>query len=263
MQSVRDAYYFISDVHLGIRGSENSRIQEYILLKFLDSISANAKEIYIAGDLFDAWIEYRQVVPKGYYKLFTKISDLRQQGVEIYYLAGNHDFWRGTYFKEEFGIDIKHEHIEKLIEGKSFYIHHGDGLAYKDTGYKILKAILRSRVSQFFYSLLHPDFGLWLAKKTSGSSRKHTEKKDYSERDGMRDFGIKKINEGFNFVIMGHRHKPLIINADKGYYINLGDWITNFSYGLYQNGIFRLKKFYDIDTSEIINEDIPETKIQT
>lgn len=254
---MRDAYYFISDVHLGLESKEKEKLKEKVLLQFFDDIKLDAKELFIVGDLFDYWIEYKHVVPKGHYRTLSKISELIEAGVKITYLAGNHDFWRGDYFKEEFGIEISDKPIEKTIEGKKFYIHHGDGLAYNDTGYKILKKILRNKGSQFFYSLLHPNMGISLAKRTSHKSRGYTSKKDYTEKDGMRDFALIKCDEGFDYVLMGHRHLPLKINSKESpdrFYINLGDWMFNYTYGVFKNGKMELKRYYDIKTNEFINE---------
>jgi len=249
---MRDIYYFISDVHLGIKSNISVKEQESILLNFLDEIKKDAKELIIVGDLFDCWIEYKQVVPKGFYRFLAKTDELINEGVKITYLSGNHDFWYGTYFKDEFGIDIIHNPISREIEGKKFYIHHGDGLAYKDTGYKILKVILRSKVSQFFYSLLHPDIGIWLAKKSSSSSREYTGKKNFSPRDGLQDYAVKKFEEGYDYVLMGHRHYGYTYKEKNGTYVNLGDWVTIFSYGELRNGEFKLKKFYDKNKKQII-----------
>ncbi len=242
---MRGAYYFFSDVHLGLESPEIEKLKESKLTEFLQSIRKDAKEIFIVGDLFDCWIEYKYVVPKGYYRLFTKISELTESGVKINYIAGNHDFWKGGFFKDEFGIEICHTHIEREIGGKKFFIHHGDGFAHNDTGYRILKKILRNKFSQRLYSLIHPNIGIRLAKGTSETSRKHTSIKDYSEKDGLKDRAFEMLESGFDFVIMGHRHKPKMLEHANGYYINLGDWIDNFSYGVYKEGKFELKKYYD------------------
>jgi len=251
-------YYFISDIHLGMKDKEFNKLQEKILVNFLEDIIQDARELFIVGDLFDCWIEYKQVVPKGFYRFFTALSDLSENGVSINYLSGNHDFWKGKYFKEEFGFEIIFENIIREIDCKKFYISHGDGLAYNDTGYKILKKILRNKVSQKLYSYLHPDFGIWLAKKSSSSSRIYTNVKDYSERDGLRDFAVKKLQEGFDYAIMGHRHKAKVEEHNNSYYINLGDWINNFNYGVYEKGNFRLMKYYDLDEKKIVNQDLTE-----
>jgi UDP-2,3-diacylglucosamine hydrolase len=238
---MRDAYYFFSDVHLGLESEEKEKEKEKRVVKFLDDIKDNAKEVFIVGDLFDCWIEYDEVVPRGYYRLFSKISELVEAGVKFHYLAGNHDFWKGNYFKKEFDIDINFSHIETILEGKNFFIHHGDGFVNRDSGYRILKKVLRNKLSQFLYSWIHPDIGIKLARKTSKTSRIHTNRKDYSLKDGLRDSALSKIDEGYDYVIMGHRHDPQMIKHNKGYYINLGDWIKNNSYGVYRNGEFELK----------------------
>ncbi|MEO8446148.1 MAG: UDP-2,3-diacylglucosamine diphosphatase [bacterium] len=240
-----DAYYFFSDVHLGLESIEKERLKESKLIEFLSEASRDAKEIFIVGDLFDCWIEYKQVVPKGYFRLFTKISELTELGIKINYIAGNHDFWKGDFFREQFGIEICHTHIEREIHGKKFFIHHGDGFAHNDAGYRVLKKILRSRVSQKLYSLIHPDIGIKIAKGTSETSRNHTSTKDYSETDGMKEFATKKIEEGFDYVIMGHRHTPQMSLIQKGHYINLGDWIEHFTYGVFKDKTFELKTFYN------------------
>lgn len=246
MSSLKDAYYFFSDVHLGLENPEKEKLKERKLIEFLDIAQEDALEIFIVGDLFDCWIEYKHVVPRGYYKLLTKISEVTSRGVKINYIAGNHDFWKGNYFKDEFGIEICHSHIEREIEGKKFYIHHGDGFAYNDLGYRILKKVLRSRLSQKLYSVIHPDIGIRLAQGTSATSRNRTNEKDYSERDGMKDFAFGKIEEGFDYIVMGHRHNPQLTEHKGGYYINLGDWIDYFTYGIFKNNKFELKTFYDL-----------------
>jgi len=253
---MNSGYYFISDVHLNLKGFEAEKIQEQILIDFFDYVKTDAAEIFIVGDLFDFWIEYKYVVPKGYYKLFTKISEVVNKNIKITYLAGNHDFWRGTYFSDEFGITIIDKNLERQINGKKFFISHGDGLAYKDTGYRIMKKILRNKISQKLYSVIHPDLGIWLAKRTSSTSRTYTGQKDYSRRDGLKDFAVKKIASGFDFVIMGHRHKPLKVEDNGSYYINLGDWIDDFSYGLFKGEEFKLMKFFDLERKEVVNEEI-------
>lgn len=249
---MKDIYYFISDVHLGVKSPTGIREQETILLDFLEEIRKDAKELIIVGDLFDCWIEYKQVVPKGFYRFFAKLDDMLKEGLKVTYLSGNHDFWYGNYFKDEFGINIIHHPISKEIEGKKFYIHHGDGLAYKDTGYKILKKILRNKAAQFFYSLVHPDVGIWLAKKSSSSSREYTGKKNFSPKDGLQDYAVKKFSEGYDFVVMGHRHYAYTHREGNGLYMNLGDWVKLFTYGEFRNEEFKLKKFYDLEKKQII-----------
>ena len=214
----------------------------------------DAEKIFIVGDLFDCWLEYKEVVPKGFYRFFTKLSDIVEKGIEVIYLAGNHDFWRGNYFKEEFGIEMKLNPVIFMRDDKKFYLHHGDGLAYNDKGYLILRKILRNKFNQRLYSILHPDFGIKLARWTSSSSRVHSDKKDYSEKDGLRDFALKQIDSGFDYVLMGHRHNPLRVNHNNGVYINLGDWISNFTYAKYSDNELNLFRYFDTEKNKVVNE---------
>lgn len=253
-------YYFFSDVHLGFLGKDEEKQKERKLVSFLESIRLNAREIFIVGDLFDCWIEYRRAVPKGFYRTLAKLNEIVEQGINVNFFSGNHDFWLNTYLRDDVGLKLYSDSLETELDGKKFFITHGDGLSKGDTGYKIIKKILRSPVNQFLYSLVHPDIGLWLAQGSSKKSRLHTDDRQrvietYPESSktgshgsgGMRDFASGKIGEGTDFVVMGHIHKPQYIelknNGRVGYYITLGDWIKNFTYGLYSNGIFELKKF--------------------
>ncbi|CAN5606460.1 UDP-2,3-diacylglucosamine diphosphatase [soil metagenome] len=251
---MKNAYYFFSDVHLGMSSREEEKLKEKIFIKFLDTIREDAAEVFIVGDLFDYWIEYKNVIPKGYYRVFSKLADLIDDGIIITYLAGNHDFWNGKYFKDEFGIDINFEPIERILDDKKFFIHHGDGLAYKDTGYKILKKVLRNPLSQFLYRWVHPDIGIKLARSTSRTSRDHTHTKDYSENDGLRDFAKFKLSQGYDFILMGHRHNPESFKYGEGLYVNLGDWIDNFTYAKFQKGKFEFKRFYNKKNNDFTEE---------
>jgi UDP-2,3-diacylglucosamine hydrolase len=238
-------YYFFSDVHLGLKSKEIEKQKEKRLVKFLEAIADDAREIFIVGDLFDCWIEYRRVIPKGYFNLLSILNKISESGININFLSGNHDFWLNTYLRDEVGMKTFYEPIDIVLDGKRFFIAHGDGLAKGDTGYKILKKILRSRFNQFLYSLIHPDIGLYLAQGSSKTSRSHSSEVHESSNVAMKQFGFEKIKEGFDYVIMGHFHKPQKIKVLNGsgekYYITLGDWIDNNSYGVYINGVFDLK----------------------
>jgi len=222
--------YFISDVHLGLESRDREKAKEDRLLNFLDHVQIDASYLFIVGDLFDAWFEYRTVIPKGFHRLFTKLEDLTRKGVAIYYLAGNHDYWIRNFFSDELGMKTFHDAFDIMVNGKKIFIHHGDGLAQNDTGYRLLKIILRNRLSIWLYSWLHPDIGVALAKSSSKKSRNYTQTKDYGDSDGMMQFAKQKIDEGYDIVIMGHRHKPTSEKIGRGTYINLGDWITHNTY---------------------------------
>lgn len=235
-------YYFFSDVHLGLRSKEEEKQKERRVIDFLESIRSDAEKIFIVGDLFDCWIEYRRVVPKGYFRLLAKLNEIAESGIEIIFLSGNHDFWLNTYLRDEVGMQIFYEPVIFEKDGKKFFVAHGDGLGKGDLGYKIIKKILRSRLNQFLYSLIHPDIGIKLAQGSSKTSRQHTEDRAHGG-ENMREFAMMKLDEGFDYVIMGHYHRPQQIQppSGKGFYITLGDWIKNNSYGVYSNRNFELK----------------------
>lgn len=235
--------YFFSDVHLGLSSREEEQIKEARLIAFLDSVMVDATHLFIVGDLFDAWFEYKTVVPKGFHRTLTKLEDIVRKGITVHYLAGNHDYWMGKFFSEDLGMKVYHDPFDITLDGKKIYVHHGDGLALHDTGYRILKVILRNRVLIKLYTMLHPDLGLSLAKSSSKKSRHYTSSKDYGESDGMTIFAQQKIKEGFDAVIMGHRHHPSFQTIGNGIYINLGDWITHFTYAKLVNGEFEFKRW--------------------
>jgi UDP-2,3-diacylglucosamine hydrolase len=235
--------YFISDAHLGLGPKAEEREKETRILRWLDHVKPDAAQIYIVGDLFDAWFEYRTVVPKGFYRLFTKLEELTAAGIGIHYLAGNHDFWMRDFFSEELHVRTYRDPIAVTINRKKVCIHHGDGLAANDTGYRILKKVLRSRVNTWLYRWVHPDIGLALARSSSQKSRNHTAGKDYGEHDGMVEFARKKIAEGFDIVVMGHRHSPVRLELGSGVYVNLGDWISHNTYAEMDDGSIALKEW--------------------
>ncbi len=233
--------FFISDAHLGLGTKEEERAKERRLVDFLISLRSRARYLFIVGDLFDAWFEYRTVVPKGYYRLFTALEDLRNDGAEIHYLAGNHDFWVRDFFTTDLGIVMHREPWSLVIDGKRILLHHGDGLALNDRGYAILKPILRNPLSVWLYTWLHPDLGIPLARGSSQKSRQFTTAKHYGEEDGMRKYAADKIREGYDIVVMGHRHEPQRVDIGSGVYINLGDWITHNTYAELSGGAVELK----------------------
>ncbi|MFM7544441.1 MAG: UDP-2,3-diacylglucosamine diphosphatase [Ignavibacteria bacterium] len=222
--------YFISDIHLGLGTLIQQSEREKAFIDFLRSIEHDCESLYIIGDLFDFWFEYGTVIPKQFYQTLAELKRWTDNGKSITYLMGNHDFGHVSFFKQEFGITVHEDDLTCTIHGKSFYLSHGDGKAYNDTGYLILKRILRNPFSKFLFRLLHPDIGVGIASWASKGSRIHTDAKEFGEQsigDGLRDFAEKKIREsGFDFVIMGHKHKAEIISFDAGIYMNLGHWLS-------------------------------------
>ncbi len=222
------AYYLFSDAHLGAPHIPNEAERIEKILAFLDHVKASAKGLFIVGDLFDSWFEYRHAVPKRHFAILAKLYELRQGGVEIDYLAGNHE-WLGEYFRNEIGARIHHEGIHRDLCGYKCFITHGDGTAKPDIGYRILKRVIKHPLSIFLYRLLSPDVGIPLASYMSGTSRKlqgHEEK--WAEE--YRDFAASKLAEGYEVVLMGHTHQPKIEQSNGKTFINLGDWMTHFTY---------------------------------
>ncbi|RCK74580.1 MAG: UDP-2,3-diacylglucosamine diphosphatase [Ignavibacteriae bacterium] len=237
--------YFISDAHLGLADKNTEEKKEQMLINFFNMAALDASSIYILGDLFDAWFEYKTVIPKGFHRTIAKLDDLVKKNVKIHYLTGNHDFWMNNFFQEEIGINVHFDSYSFTHEGKKIFLHHGDGLSKKDIGYRILKKILRNSFNIKLYKLLHPDLGISLAKKFSHMSRKHSSDKKYIEMDELNDIVEKIINQGYDVVIMGHLHQPMQKKIGKGEFINLGDWISHFTYAVMQNGVIELKNWIE------------------
>lgn len=233
-------YLFISDQHLGLQTKEIEDKKERLLVKFLEYAEDNCDELFLVGDLFDYWFEYKRVYQKGFYRTLTALKDVAEKGIKIHYFIGNHDFLHRDFFTKEFGAVMYEGSLDVLLNGKRFYIAHGDGLVKNDIGYKILKVVLRNKFIQKMYSLLHPDIGIAIASKTSKTSREYTKKKDYGEIDGMLDVAKIKIDEGFDYVIFGHSHEKAFTKYNDGVYINLGSWIDNPCYGKFDSHGFEV-----------------------
>jgi len=234
--------YFFSDAHLGVGTKEEDRQKERALVRFLDLVRSDGDQLFIVGDLFDYWFEYRTVVPKGYVRLFSKLAELAEAGIQLTYLAGNHDFWLRDYFLDELGMKIERDPIERVIQGKRFYLHHGDGLLKNDTGYRILKRVLRNKTNIVLFSLVHPDLAARIARWSSQKSRQYTSKREF-EGDDMTKVAQQKIDEGFDFVVMGHNHVPCRRHIGSGVYVNLGDWVTGRTYAVFDGVSLELKNW--------------------
>jgi len=235
--------YFISDVHLGLGSRAEERAKEDLLLRFLDYALPTAAGLCIVGDLFDFWFEYGTVIPKGFHRTLSALQEYTDAGVPVHYLAGNHDFWMGDFFPSELGVRVYAGPVELLLGGKRVYLHHGDGLAHNDLGYRLIKPILRNRWSIRLYRWLHPDLGVPLARGSSHSSRQYTAGKKYGEGEGMAAFAAGKIRDGVDIVVMGHRHTPELVAMEGGTYVNLGDWITHRTYGTLTEGVISLQRW--------------------
>jgi UDP-2,3-diacylglucosamine hydrolase len=233
--------FFISDVHLGVGSAEDEQVKQQRFVALCDQVFRESGSLCIIGDLFDFWYEYRSVVPRGFHRILAAMHRLTNNGQSVLYFAGNHDFAIGDFFSRDLGVVVIHDDQYAVCDDRRFYLFHGDGLAAKDGGYRMLKKILRARWSQWLFRLLHPDLSFGFAHRFSHSSRDYTSSKFYGETDGMRLEASRRINDGADFVIMGHRHQPAFEHIDSGVYVNLGDWITHFSYAVFENGELTLR----------------------
>lgn len=233
--------YFISDVHLGEQPEHLEKVRVKQFVKFLREIEKSASSIFFVGDLFDFWFEYKYVIPKKHFATIHQLARMREKNIKITYLAGNHDFWLGSFFDRELGIQTLNDEWTGEIEGKRFFLYHGDGVAKKDSGYRLLKKILRNPVSIKLYRWIHPDLGIPFARFASGSSRQYTNRIDLKDHSDYIDFARKRFEEGYDYVIMGHRHNPYEHEENGKKYINLGDWLDSFSYAVFDGTDLKIK----------------------
>lgn len=228
--------YFASDFHLGMPNYAESLEREKEIVRFLETAAKDATEIYLLGDIFDFWFEYKHAVPKGFVRILACLAKITDAGIPITLFKGNHDMWMFGYLEKECGVKIVSNELEIERNGKQFYLHHGDGLGPGDKGYKIIKKIFRSGVNQWMFERLHPNFGIWLANRLSKRSRL-AQKEHYEEYMGddkefltlfCKEFLKKKH---VDFFIFGHRHLPLDINVgEDSRYVNLGEWLHHKTY---------------------------------
>ncbi|MGD9487442.1 MAG: UDP-2,3-diacylglucosamine diphosphatase [Calditrichaceae bacterium] len=235
--------YFISDLHIGANETEEEHQKQTHVLRFLDEIEKDATHLYIVGDLFDFWFEYKYVIPKKYFDFLYRFKRLTDRGVEINYLAGNHDFFLGRFFDEMIGMKTWLDDYEFELGGKNFYLFHGDGVAKKDTGYRFLKRVFRNKFNQKIFRWLHPDFGFRFARFISGSSRVYTNRLVLKDVEDYKEYAEKQFDRGFDYVLMGHKHNPLVYEKNDHKYLNLGDWLVNFSYAEFDGNNLELKYY--------------------
>jgi UDP-2,3-diacylglucosamine hydrolase len=240
--------YFASDFHLGTGSYRESRTREARLVRWLDTIKADAAEVFLMGDVFDFWFEYKTVVPKGYVRFIGKLAELADAGIKIYLFKGNHDMWMFEYFEQELGATIISNELEIERNGKRFYLHHGDGLGPDDRLYKVLKKIFRSKVCQWLFARVHPNFGVGIANYWSKNSRiagESNEKRKSVEHEWLIIYSRELLKAHFyDYLIFGHRHIPLdIVMNDKSRYINLGEWVNYNSYAVFDGEELSLHYF--------------------
>jgi len=241
--------YFASDAHFGLSGPAESLPRERLFVKWLDSISDDAQEIYLLGDIFDFWFEYKRVVPRGYTRVLGTIARLTDSGIPVHFFTGNHDIWVFDYLPAETGMIIHKGSFTAEFSGKKFYMAHGDGLDENDKGFRLLKSIFTNRPMQWIFSRLHPNFAVWFAHKWSHNSRYSKELIVPYRGDDQEEHVIYANRmlekEHYDYFVFGHRHLPFNVALKNGSSrcINLGDWLWHFTYGVFDGRVMEIKKF--------------------
>jgi len=245
--------YFASDFHLGVPDHKNSLVREKLFVKWLDEVKSDAGEIYLMGDIFDFWFEYKTVIPKGFVRILGKLAEITDSGVPVYLFKGNHDVWAFDYLQQEINIQLFRQPKIKLFGDKRFYLAHGDGLGPGDTGYKFLKKVFAFRPNQWLFKWLHPDIGtrigLYFSKKNryahiAREGRKEKINDFHDEMLYKYSLSILKNDKEIDYFVFGHRHLPMDIRLnEKTRFIILGDWLTNFSYAVFDGNQLELKYY--------------------
>ncbi len=248
MANTNKKIYFASDQHFGLPNAEKSLLREKKFIAWLESIQQEAKAIFLLGDLFDFWFEYKKVVPKGFVRVLGKLAELSDNGIEIHYFTGNHDLWVRDYFQKELNWKVYKKPTEFTFNNKLFLIGHGDGLGPGDTGYKIMKKVFTNPISKWFYRWLHPDIGVAMAQHLSLKNKLISGDEDVrflgEENEWLVQYCKRKLaQKSYDFFLFGHRHLPMTINIDKSKYVNTGDWISHFTYAVFDDTDLILKTY--------------------
>jgi len=241
--------YFASDQHFGAPNVASSKTREALFLNWLNTIENDAVALFLLGDLFDFWFEYKSVVPKGFVRILGKLAQLVDRGIEVHYFVGNHDLWMKDYFETELGIPVYHTPKDFILENTTFFIGHGDGLGPNDKGYKRLKKLFTNPLAKRLYQMLHPDIGLRIGHYFSVKNKLLSGSEEVvflgEDREWLVQYAQRKLETKHrDYFLFGHRHLPLEIALNsQSKYINLGDWVTHFTYGVFDGQRFELKKW--------------------
>ena len=241
--------YFASDNHLGAPTQEQSFPREKKFVAWLDEVKQDAAAIFLLGDLFDFWFEYKTVVPKGFTRTLGKLAEISDSGIPIYYFVGNHDLWMNGYFEEELNIPVYHKPKEFTFNNKTFLIGHGDGLGPGDNGFKRMKKVFTNPVAKWFFRWLHPDLGVKLAQYFSVKNRLISGDEDVkflgNDNEWLVQYSKRKLEEKHrDYFVFGHRHLPLTIDLnERSKYVNLGDWLSYYTYGVFDGEKIELKEY--------------------
>ncbi|MBD0779917.1 UDP-2,3-diacylglucosamine diphosphatase [Maribacter sp. ANRC-HE7] len=240
--------YFASDNHLGAPTMEKSLVREKKFVAWLDIVKKDAAAIFLLGDLFDFWFEYKTVVPKGFTRTLGKLAEITDSGIPVFYFVGNHDLWMNGYFEEELNIPVYHKPQQFAFNGTKVFIGHGDGLGPGDLGFKRMKKVFTNPVAKWFFKWLHPDLGVRLGKHLSVKNKLISGDEDVKflgeDKEWLVQYCHRKLEKDhYDYFVFGHRHLPLEIDLNEtSKYINLGDWLSFFTYGVFDGERFSLEK---------------------
>ncbi|TMQ60881.1 MAG: UDP-2,3-diacylglucosamine diphosphatase [Candidatus Eisenbacteria bacterium] len=237
--------YFVADAHLGQGSSDSNRGRERDLLRLFDLVLSERAALYVVGDLFDFWFEYGHTVPKRYVAVLQRLGELRRAGLPVTYVGGNHDFWIGDYLRRELDVAFTDAPLPLTIQGRRILLAHGDGMGPGDRGYKLLKRVLRNRLSRWLFRWIHPDIGIPLATMTSRTSRDHAPRVKRSEGWLLETLARPVFHDGFDALVLAHFHIPVHRRESDGELVVLGDWIERRTYARLEGGVFRLEDFRD------------------
>jgi len=236
-----EQYFFISDAHLGHSDPGTERNKEKLFKDFLIHVRKNAAGLFIVGDLFDFWFEYKHAIPSRYFTVLSELKKCTDSGVEIKYITGNHDFWMFDFFPKHLGIKVYKDFLELSILSKRFYITHGDGIAKKDYGYRVLKKIIQNKINISLFRLVHPDISFEVAGFFSRLSRNHREIKNQDME--YVEFAKQKFTEGFDCVVIGHTHRALEYHHKNKTYVNTGEWYEKFTFARFSGDKLTLENW--------------------
>lgn len=241
--------FFASDFHLGVPDYGSSLERERRIVKWLDTIKHEAHTIYLLGDIFDFWFEYKYTIPKGFIRFQGKLAELTDAGIPVVFFTGNHDMWMFDYFPRNFGIPVYRKPETLKVGNQTLLIGHGDGLGPGDHTYKFLKKFFDSGICQWLFARLHPNFGIWIATVWSKNSRISNQKTEEKFEGEQGEFLWNYCSEiqrqkHYDFYVFGHRHLPLELKiGDNSRYINLGEWVRFNTYAEYDGKDVTLKEF--------------------
>ena len=241
--------YFASDQHFGAPTPELSFPREQKFVAWLDEVKQEAEAIFLLGDLFDFWFEYKTVVPKVFIRVLGKLAEIRDSGIPIYFFVGNHDLWMEDYFQKELNIPVFHDNQEFTFGDRTFLIGHGDGKGPGDLGYKRMKKVFTNPFFKWLFRWVHPDIGVRLAQYLSVKNKLISGDEDVTflgeDNEWLILYSKRKLEtKHYNYLVFGHRHLPMKLSVgENAEYVNLGDWISYFTYGVFDGDNFEIKKF--------------------